>query len=152
MVADRTVPKVYVVGLGPGSMDYLSLKGYRLLTSGRKVYLRTKKAAPAELLKEITWESFDAYYEKFATFEEVYQEIVKKLILEGSQAEIVYAVPGNPLVAEHTVELLLKQQEVPVEVVSAPGALELAVAFLRINPSENQYKVLDALTVGPWDF
>jgi len=143
---------IYVVGLGPGSMDYLPLKGYRLLTSGRKVYLRTKKAAPGELLKEITWESFDDYYEKFATFEEVYQEIVKKLLLEGGQADIVYAVPGNPLVAERTVDLLLKQQEVPVEVVSAPGALELAVTSLKLDPSQNQYKVLDALTVSTWDF
>ncbi|GAV24009.1 nucleoside triphosphate pyrophosphohydrolase [Carboxydothermus pertinax] len=143
---------IYVVGLGPGSMDYLPLKGYRLLTAGMKVFLRTEKAAPPELLREISWQSFDHLYEKFTTFEEVYQEIVRKLLGEGQKEDVVYAVPGNPLVAERTVELLLKQNDLAVEVVTAPGALELALTVLKIDPARDSYKVLDALTTNVWDF
>ncbi|ABB15258.1 nucleoside triphosphate pyrophosphohydrolase [Carboxydothermus hydrogenoformans] len=153
MVVDRTVPGViYVVGLGPGSMDYLPLKAYRLLKAGMKVFFRTEKAAPPELLREITWQSFDHLYEEFSTFEEVYREIVNVLLRERQKGDLVYAVPGNPLVAEKTVELLLEQHEVPVEVVTAPGALELALTSLKIDPAKDPYKVLDALTVTAWDF
>ena len=68
--------------------------------------------------------AFDHLYEAAATFEEVYAGIVEALVaaaLEAAPEPVVYAVPGSPLVAERTVELL--RADGRVEVTVAAGSL-----------------------------
>ncbi len=66
--------------------------------------------------------ALDHLYESSPTFSEVYAAIVEELVEAASAAApeaIVYAVPGSPLIAERTVELLRHDQRVDVTVV--PG-------------------------------
>ncbi len=103
------VKKIEIVGLGGGDLDQLPLGVYKKLKNANPVFLRTKEhPVIAELEKEgFHYISFDSIYEKHDQFEDVYQEIVETL-LNAEDESIIYAVPGHPLVAERTVQLLLE--------------------------------------------
>ena len=81
--------------------------------------------------------AFDHLYEAAATFEEVYAGIVEALVAAATEAApepVVYAVPGSPLVAERSVELLRADGRVEVTVLPALSFLDLAWAALGIDP------------------
>ena len=51
---------------------------------------------------------FDHVYEENESFEETYRTIVDQLWDEAAKGSLVYAVPGHPMMAEATVQLLLR--------------------------------------------
>lgn len=143
--------KIIIIGLGPGGMDHMSQKSMEIIDSGSKIYLRTIKHPAAEELKAkgYVFNTFDHLYEQAQTFEEVYSGIVGALIdtVKKYRETIVYGVPGNPLVAEKTVRMLLdkaKFENIPVEVIGASSGLEAIYTSLQIDPCEGLI-VLDAL-------
>jgi len=99
--------KINIVGLGAGDINQLPLGVYKLLKSGLPVYLRTKEHPVVSQLEEegFEYQSFDHIYESHAQFEAVYQEICETLF-STQEDELIYGVPGHPLVAEKTVQLL----------------------------------------------
>ncbi|NLO88792.1 MAG: nucleoside triphosphate pyrophosphohydrolase [Clostridia bacterium] len=141
--------KIIAAGLGPGGLEHLPTGTYRLLKNKPKLYLRTAKHPIAEdLLKEnIPFESFDYLYEQCETFEEVYRSIVEVLLKETEkEGEIVYGVPGHPMVAERTVEMLLniKTADISVEILPAVSCLGAVYAALKIDPAQG-LTVVDCL-------
>src|SRR4029077_14288719 len=79
--------------------------------------------------------SFDDLYDRAASIDEVYADIVDALVEAALDAgEVLYAVPGSPLVAERTVELLLADDRVDVAVVPGLSFLDLAWARLAVDP------------------
>ena len=58
-------------------------------------------------------------------------------------AEVLYAVPGSPLVAERTVELLLADARVDVEVVPGLSFTDLAWARLGVDPVAAGVRLVD---------
>ena len=87
-------------------------------------------------------ETFDHVYDREATLPAVYLAIVDELVAmvealaDGSV--LVYAVPGSPVVAERTVELLVERAEasveLDVEIVPALSFLDLAWVRLGVDP------------------
>lgn len=66
----------------------------------------------AELQKEgVSFISFDEVYEKHDEFLPVYQEIASTLIEKAEKESVLYAVPGHPLVAEMTIQLLIEAEK-----------------------------------------
>jgi tetrapyrrole methylase family protein/MazG family protein len=133
--------KITVVGLGPGDLGLLTLEAWNRLTGDEQVYLRTANHPVVEQLSQqgINWESFDWIYEKEASFELVYAKITAELLEQVVKRDIVYGVPGHPLVAETTVKLLLEQSEkLGVEVKLVPGMsfLDACYNLLKIDPAE----------------
>ena len=57
--------------------------------------------------------------------------------------EVLYAVPGSPVVAEHTVELLVADRRVAVELVPALSFLDLAWVRLGVDPVERGVRLVD---------
>ena len=140
--------KIIVVGLGAGDLDQLPLGVYKLLKSGTPVYLRTKEHPVVdELVKEgFQYQSFDSVYEKHEQFEAVYEEICETLLLNKEHDELIYAVPGHPLVAERTVQLLLERGEksgVIIEVSGGQSFLDDMFSALHMDPIEG-FQLLDA--------
>jgi tetrapyrrole methylase family protein/MazG family protein len=141
-------PHVTVVGLGPAGADLLTDHAASLLSSPH-AYVRTARhpaAAPFGRLH-----SFDNLYESAANFEEVYGAIVEELVhaAEAVAPEpVVYAVPGSPLVAERTVELLRADERIDVTVVPALSFLDLAWAALGIDPVADGVRLADATGLG----
>jgi len=61
---------------------------------------------------------------------------------------VVYGVPGSPLVAEATVELLRRDGRVAVEIVPALSFLDLAWAALGIDPVATGVQLVDGTRFG----
>ena len=59
------------------------------------------------------------------------------------EGTVLYAVPGSPVVAERTVELLTDDPRVTVEIVPAMSFLDLAWARLRVDPIARGVSVID---------
>ena len=138
--------KINIIGLGAGDINQLPLGVYKDLKSGLPIFLRTKEHPVVYQLEEegFDYQSFDSIYESHEQFEAVYQEICETLF-SINEDEIIYAVPGHPLVAERTVQLLLEMGEergVTIEVSGGQSFLDDIFRVLRIDPIEG-FQLLD---------
>jgi len=142
---------ITVVGLGSGGEDQLTLGTLKALEQASRRYVRTADhPAVADLkLRDIGFESFDRLYEKHDAFEQVYEAIAGELL--GAAAEspgeaIVYAVPGHPMVAERTVQLLRQrapEQGIELRLLGGESFLDQAFTRLGFDPIEG-FQLLDA--------
>lgn len=133
---------VVVVGLGPGGADLLTQQSLAVLQSADRLWLRTRRHPAADVVPDAP--SFDAVYEENDTFEQVYADIVEQLVSDATaHGRIIYAVPGSPSVAERTVELLLADHRVAVELVPALSFLDLAWTRLGVDPLADGVVVVD---------
>ncbi|MFC7394736.1 nucleoside triphosphate pyrophosphohydrolase [Scopulibacillus cellulosilyticus] len=135
--------KITIIGLGAGGIDQLTLGIYKKLKETNKLFLRTADHPVVQDLKNegIEYQSFDHIYTDQGTFEGVYEQIVKTLLKEAGQyEEIVYAVPGHPMVAERTVQLLLddaqNQEEISVNIIGGQSFLDPLFTALKMDPIE----------------
>jgi tetrapyrrole methylase family protein / MazG family protein len=108
--------------------------------------VRTSRHPAAETLGGVA--SFDHHYEAAGTFDEVYDRIVADLVtaaqvVAATGGSVVYAVPGSPLVAERTVELLRADPRVDVTVVPALSFLDLAWDRLGVDPLATGARIVD---------
>ncbi|MGD6819089.1 nucleoside triphosphate pyrophosphohydrolase [Metabacillus sp. 113a] len=146
---------IHIAGLGAGDIEQLPLGIYRLLQSSDRLYVRTMDHPVLEEMKgemNITG-SFDDIYRKHHEFEKVYEEIASLLMEEAKKGDVVYAVPGHPMVAEKTVQILLDQAEqgtVEVRVAGGQSFLDASFAALKIDPIDG-FQLADALTVRRGD-
>lgn len=145
--------KITVVGLGPGSLAYLSLKAYELLeaTPPDRLFVRTEKHPTVDWLKSrgIVFTTFDARYEKHDTFEAVYETIVRELMDAAGEAPLVYAVPGSPFVAEKTVQLLMERAEaasVDLSFLPAASFVDAVLAAVKKDPVTGA-RIVDGLQI-----
>jgi tetrapyrrole methylase family protein / MazG family protein len=145
----RHLPHITVVGLGPAGTEFLGDRAATLLAVPGRAYLRTARHPAAARFEGAR--SFDDLYESAATFEEVYFGIVETLVSAARDAApepVVYAVPGSPLVAERSVELLRADDRVGVSVVPALSFLDLAWSALGIDPVAEGVRLVDAGEFG----
>ncbi|MCK6255132.1 nucleoside triphosphate pyrophosphohydrolase [Fictibacillus sp. KIGAM418] len=130
---------ITILGLGAGDLDQLTVGVYRMLLKAEHVFVRTNDhPAVAQLEQEgVKMTFFDDLYEKHDAFEDVYREITSVLFQKASSDHIIYAVPGHPLVAEQTVQLLLKEADsrgVEVKVAGGKSFLDEMYTALKIDP------------------
>ncbi|HEY1651239.1 MAG TPA: MazG family protein [Acidimicrobiales bacterium] len=138
-------PHVVVVGLGPAGSDLIGHGTAELLRTSARTWLRTARHPAAAPLEGA--HTFDDAYDSAGTFDEVYEAIVERLVAEAEDASpqpVVYAVPGSPLVAERTVELLRADGRVEVSIVPALSFLDLAWGALGIDPLSEGVRLVDA--------
>ena len=136
-----------VIGLGAGDLDQLSLGTYRKLKEADFIVARTDQHPAIEELRAegITLTSFDELYEKHDAFQDVYEEIVAELLTMCVERPVTYVVPGHPLVAERTVQLLAgKEREglIKLNIAGGNSFLDPIFAALRIDPIEG-FQLLD---------
>lgn len=137
-----TRPCVVVVGLGPGDADLLTVGTRDAIDRIPNRFVRTTRHPAAHVVAGAT--AFDDVYEHSASIDGVYPEIVERLVAAAeTHGRILYAVPGSPVVAERTVELLVADDRVEVEVVPALSFLDLAWARLAIDPVSVGVRVVD---------
>lgn len=143
---------IKVVGLGPGSKEALTLGTIEVLKSSKKVYLRTEKHPTVEYLKgfNIEYETFDKKYDSMSSFDEVYDSIAKDIIEKYKElGDIVYAVPGHPLVAEKSVNNLIKlceENSIKLKIYPAVSFVDAMIESLKIDPIEG-IKIIDAFNI-----
>ena len=134
--------RVIVVGLGPGDVDLVNTRTRDAIAATEHRFVRTTRHPSATVVGPA--ESFDALYESGSSLDEVYRAIVETLVGAAQrEGAVVYAVPGSPVVAERTVELLTDDPRVTVEIVPAMSFLDLAWARLRVDPIARTVSVID---------
>ncbi|MCU1451649.1 MAG: putative MazG family protein [Acidimicrobiales bacterium] len=132
------------MGLGPAGSDLLTEAARTAIERIPVRYLRTARHPSASAVGEA--HAFDDVYERAPSIDEVYAEIVDALAEAATDAatgEVLYAVPGSALVAERTVELLLGDERVDVELVPGLSFLDLAWARLGVDPVAAGVRVVD---------
>ncbi|WCK56690.1 nucleoside triphosphate pyrophosphohydrolase [Aneurinibacillus sp. Ricciae_BoGa-3] len=140
------------MGLGAGSLEGLPLGLYKTLKNAQHLYMRTDHhPAAAELAAEgVAYKSFDEVYEAHDQFPDVYEDIAARLLqLASEHEEIVYAVPGHPLVAEQTVQLLLQrapQLGIVVDIKGGQSFLDPIFTALYMDPADG-FALLDATSL-----
>ncbi len=145
--------ELIVVGLGAGRKGLMTEETKRLLTEETCVRLRTAKhPTVAELGEEgYTFLSFDHIYDEKDTFDEVYTTITDEcLALAKETGRLIYAVPGSPLVAEKTVQMLRARAEkegVSLTILPAMSFLEVLYVRLGVDPI-NGLTILDGDDIG----
>jgi len=132
---------LHVMGLGPSGMEQLTLGNYRRICGANKIFARTvEHPCVQELMAEgICVESFDEIYTLQPSFEAVYKSIVEQLRKElESSSEVIYVVPGHPMVAEKTVQLIGEKLAQEYEVIIHPAMSFVDEIFrvLKFDPIE----------------
>ncbi len=139
---------IFVFGLGAGDIEQLPLGIYRKLKNASPLFLRTKEHPVVDTLKAegISFTTFDDIYEKHERFDDVYKEIADILVGEAQMHDVFYAVPGHPLVAEKTVQLLLEAergQKCRIVIEGGQSFLDAMFTALQIDPIEG-FQLIDA--------
>ncbi|HZA77014.1 MAG TPA: MazG family protein [Acidimicrobiales bacterium] len=135
-------PRVVVCGLGPAGPDLLVGATLDAVARIPRRFLRTTRHPAAGVVGEAA--SFDHLYESADDIADVYSGIVDALVAAaGEHGEVLYAVPGSPAVAERTVELLLADERVGVDVLPALSFVDLAWVRLGIDPVERGVRLVD---------
>lgn len=131
---------IKIMGLGPGAKDALTIGALEVLKSASRVYIRTEKHPTVDYIKTlgIDFVTFDDKYEIGTSFDEVYDLIAQSLVGEYDKyGDIVYAVPGHPLVAEKTVALLIElcnEKNIEYEILPAVSFIDAMMESLKIDP------------------
>jgi tetrapyrrole methylase family protein/MazG family protein len=144
-VGDR--PGIVVAGLGPAGAELLTAGTVAAIEAAGRRFLRTRRHPAADAVTDAT--DFDDAYERADTFDEVYDAIVEAL--RGAAVEeaaagrppVLYLVPGSPVVAERTVELLVADPDLEVTVLPALSFLDLAWARLGVDPVALGVRLVD---------
>ncbi len=143
---------ITIAGLGPGHPGHIPLSVWEVLKSSPRIFLRTEQHPAASWLRRqgINFRTFDFCYENSRDFQEVYRQIAALVFEEAKAAPLVYAVPGNPLVAEESVELILKEGKdagLQIEVLPAMSFLDALYTVLNLNPAAGIH-IVDGLRLG----
>lgn len=138
---------ITIIGLGAAELDQLPLGLYKFLKQTPSLYVRTEDhPVLVELAAEgLNYTSFDAVYEKHDDFAAVYREIADTLLALSKSQDVVYAVPGHPLVAEQTVQYLIEAEReglVTLEIKGGQSFLDPLFAAVRVDPIEG-FQLLD---------
>ncbi len=144
--------KIIIAGLGPGAAGHITKETFDAFAAADEVLLRTAiHPSVDELIAEgISFSSCDEYYNK-EDFASVYAAIADTCLAKAQGKNIVYAVPGSPMVAERTVEILReKAPSAGIEMSFLPAISFLDVVFteLAVDPSVG-LAVVDALSGAP---
>ncbi len=137
-----TLPRVVVVGLGPAGAEYVTEHTLREIDRASHRYLRTGRHPSAHLVADAI--TFDDVYEAAETFADVYAEITDRLVAAATlHGEVLYAVPGSPLILERTVRSLRADPRVECVIHPAMSFLDIIYARLGIDPVEAAVTLID---------
>jgi len=143
---------IKVVGLGPGAIGSLTIETLEILKTSKKIYLRTEKHPTVDYLKSLSiqFETYDDRYSEYNNFDDVYKAICEDVIRKHEMyGDVIYAVPGHPLVAETSVKLLIKQCEenkIDIEILPAVSFIDAVIQSLKLDPIEG-LKIIDAFDI-----
>ncbi len=146
-MAPVTVPTVVVVGLGPADASLLTVATRERIDAAPVAYLRTRRHPAAAAFPALP--TFDERYDRAEVLDEVYPAIVAELRRAAAEhGTVVYAVPGSPLVAERTVELLRAAATddpaaLRVEIEPAVSFLDLTWTRLGVDPVAAGVRLID---------
>lgn len=146
------MPGIIILGLGPGSPEKLTREAWEILSSADEVWMRTGQHPVLHgLPTSLHIHTFDDQYDMGVSFEKVYAVIVEKILELGQREQgVIYAVPGDPFVAEATGPEIAKRARalnLPLRIVNGVSFLEPVFSALGIDPYP-RLALVDALELS----
>jgi tetrapyrrole methylase family protein/MazG family protein len=143
---------ITILGLGPGNPSQMTREAWEVITAAEELWLRTRQHPTiAALPASLHLESFDDLYEAGESFEDVYAGIVDKILQLGKREQgVIYAVPGDPFIAETTGPEIARQARLAglnVRIVNGLSFMEPAFSALGLDPFP-QITLVDALELS----
>ncbi len=143
---------IVLLGLGPGDANLLTRQAWQWLEGISEIYVRTRQhptvAGFPQNLKVI---SFDEIYEASERFEDVYEQIITRVLELGQRPQgVTYAVPGHPFVAEATcpeIARRAKEMGISVQAIEGLSFIEPTFAALGLDPFPRT-ELVDALELA----
>lgn len=142
-----------IIGLGPGDPKALTIGALDELKKNKNIYFRTEKHPTVDFLKEqgVEFKTYDHAYEMFDSFDKVYEYIAEDIIEKlKSEEEMIYGVPGHPLVAERSVLNVIelcKEHDIEYKLYPAVSFIDAIMESLKIDPIEG-IKIIDAFDIN----
>lgn len=144
---------IKILGLGPGDKNSLTLGTIEALRSYENIFFRTEKHPTVDYIRSlnINFKTYDSFYEAYDSFDDVYSAIAKDIVTKHKELQnVVYAVPGHPLVAEKSVLMIIelcKKENIEYEILPAVSFVEAMMESLKIDPIEG-IKIVDAFEIN----
>lgn len=136
------MPRIIVVGLGPGNASLVTSDTMTVIEKSQHRFLRTTQHPSASLVPNA--QSFDSIYESSESFDDVYKTIAEHLVEAAREhQEVLYAVPGSPLVLERTVAHLRERSDIELVIHPAISFLDEVWRVLGIDPVEHNVRMID---------
>lgn len=135
-------PVIHIVGLGPGNPDAVTQGARRIIESTPVRYLRTTQHPSAHLVADAI--SCDDLYDSHPSFDDVYAAITERLVTAAhAHGNIVYAVPGSPVVLERSVAALRQRSDIDARLYPSVSFLDDVWRALAIDPVETGVRLID---------
>ncbi|HVV36334.1 MAG TPA: nucleoside triphosphate pyrophosphohydrolase [Acidimicrobiales bacterium] len=134
--------RVDVWGLGPADAALIP-SGLLDAVAARPTIVRTRRHPAADVLPDDVVYC-DDLYESAEAIDDVYAAIVARVVDAAlGEGEALYVVPGSPLIAERTVELLRARADVDVVIHPALSFLDLAWERLGVDPLADEVRLIN---------
>ncbi len=146
---------ITIIGLGPGRWDDLTLAAQACFAQaahdGTTVYFRTYIHPTVEPLRQafpdLRCESFDTFYEESDDWAALYRRMARQVCDFAEQQPLLYAVPGHPMMAEVSVQLILqlaRERGLSTRIVAGLSFLEPVCEALQLDPFMAGLQLIDA--------
>jgi len=143
---------ITILGLGPGDPELLTRRAWRLLQKADRVFVRTADFPAISALSEtLEIQSFDSLAERADAQDDLPDIIADALLKEaGSAREVLYAVPGDPMIGDSSVSRLRAKasaEKVPLTIVPGISFLEPCLDLLGLDVLDG-LQVVDAIALS----
>lgn len=142
-------PRLTICGLGPGGRGDLTEGARQAIEAADIRFVRTGRHPTVDALGDHS--TFDALYDRADQLADVYESIADALVgavVEAPDSNVVYAVPGSPLVLERSVARLRSDDRLEVDLVPSLSFLDVAWARLGVDPVEAGVRLVDGHVFG----
>ncbi|MDD4439276.1 MAG: nucleoside triphosphate pyrophosphohydrolase [Tissierellia bacterium] len=146
---------IQIIGLGAGSEDDLTVRAQKALSERIPAFARTDRHPIVnELRKNIDIDSFDDNFEKYETFDEVYENIVNTLIEKSKQyGKINYCTAGSPYYGDIVTKKLISEYKDQINTIIIDGMSFLDKCLKLSGYADyNNIKILDCLETDEFSF
>ena len=146
---------IQIIGLGAGSTEDLTIKAHKALNENIPTFARTERHPIVKKLKEeINIECFDDYFEKYETFDEVYEKITDNILeLVKKHGKINYCTAGSPYYGDIVTKKLLSEYENEINIIIIDGISFLDKCIKLSGALDYKtIKVLDCLEADEFSF
>jgi tetrapyrrole methylase family protein/MazG family protein len=146
---------VQIIGLGAGTVEDLTVKAHNALRENIPTFARTDRhPIIGELRKEIPIKSFDDYFEKYESFDVVYEKITESVAeLAKQHGKINYCTAGSPYYGDIVTKKLIDEYKDEINIIIIDGMSFLDKCIKLSGHSDyKSIAVLDCLEADEFSF
>lgn len=146
---------IQIIGLGAGSIDEITLKAHKALNENIPTFARTERhPVIRRLQEEIEIKCFDNFFEKYETFDEVYEKITDNILeLVKKHGKINYCTAGSPYYGDIVTKKLINEykDEINIIIIDGMSFLDKCIKLSGFSDYKT-IKVLDCLEADEFSF